>query len=466
MNIPDWVADAIFYQIFPDRFANGDTENDPVNVQPWGVNPTIRGFQGGDLRGIIQGLEYLSELGINSLYLNPIFQATTNHRYNTTDYFQIDPKLGTLDDFKTLLEEAHQANIRILLDGVFNHTGRGFFAFNDILENEAESAYLDWYHIQRLPLNAYTADSPANYLAWWGLKELPKLNTDNPAVRKYIMDVARYWIDLGIDGWRLDVPNEIDDDRFWAEFRAIVKGANPDAYLVGEIWEMDPRWVDDDHFDGVINYPFRDLVLDLLVRAEVCGRDYSRRLDDILRAYPEGSAIGQYNVIGSHDTVRLRTLCEGSLEKVRLAFILQFCHAGAPAIYYGDEIGLEGQKDPDNRRAFPWAEDQWSHQLHALIRRLTTLRTQHVSLRRGNVVQVEVGDPAAVVFLRRHAEEHALLLVNPTCSPIEVQTDCERLVWPEGVYIDVLQGREIRISPDGINITLEGLDAVLIFTTE
>jgi glycosidase len=223
MSVPDWCKDAIFYQIFPDRFWNGDRDNDPPNVRPWGSIPTTWGFQGGDLRGIIQKFDYLLDLGVNAIYLNPIFQSTSTHRYNTTNYYKIDPKLGSLDDFHQLIALAHRNQVRIILDGVFNHCGRGFFAFNDILENQENSAYRDWFHIKHFPVNAYSPGDATDYLGWWGMKSLPKFNTKNPSVRKFIMDIARYWIEQGADGWRLDVPSEINDDSFWEEFRHVVK---------------------------------------------------------------------------------------------------------------------------------------------------------------------------------------------------------------------------------------------------
>jgi glycosidase len=209
MIVPAWVSEAIFYQIFPDRFYNGDLNNDPPNIKPWGTLPTTNGFQGGDIAGIIQKVDYLLDLGINTIYLNPIFLSPSTHGYNTTDYFKIDPKLGDLAKFQQLIKIAHEHQIRIILDGVFNHCGRGFFAFSDVLENQSESPYKDWFSISRFPINAYSSGDAMDYLGWWKHKSLPKLNTYNPRVRKYIFDVAKYWIDQGIDGWRLDVPISI-----------------------------------------------------------------------------------------------------------------------------------------------------------------------------------------------------------------------------------------------------------------
>lgn len=240
MTTPYWVQDAIFYHIFPDRFSNGDTSNDPPNLQKWGAPPTIWGFQGGDLRGILRHLDYLLDLGVNAIYLNPIFLASSNHRYNASDYFQIDPRLGTMADFHALVEAVHKNDVRIILDGAFNHCGRGFFAFADVLENGERSAYKDWFHIKQFPLDAYGSGDAQNYTGWWNHKSLPKFNTDNPKVREHIFNVARFWIEQGADGWRLDVPNEIDDDGFWKEFRKVVKSANRDAYITGEILGYKP----------------------------------------------------------------------------------------------------------------------------------------------------------------------------------------------------------------------------------
>jgi glycosidase len=371
---PDWVRDAIFYQIFPDRFANGDTANDPLNAQPWGSPPTTRGFQGGDLEGIVDHFDYLLELGINAIYLNPIFQATSNHRYNTTDYFKIDSKLGTAADFKALLDRAHENNVKLILDGVFNHCGRGFFAFQELLENEQDSPYLDWFQVRRFPLDVYGKGEAQNYKGWWGHKSLPEFNTDNPLVRQYLFDVAKYWIDEGIDGWRLDVPNEIDDDAFWGEFRKIVKRANPEAYLVGEIWEAKPRWVGEGHFDGLMNYPLRDLLIDLIVKRSMKASEFASGLEELLNTYTGEFYFSQLLTLGSHDTKRLKTMCKGNVDAVQLICLVQFCVPGAPHIYYGDEVGLEGGNDPDCRGAFPWDRSEWDSGHLEFVRKIEARR--------------------------------------------------------------------------------------------
>lgn len=417
MTVPAWVYDSIFYQIFPDRFLNGDPANDPPNKQQWGTMPDIVHFQGGDLAGIQKKLDYLYDLGINAIYLNPIFLSPSTHRYNTVDYYAIDPKLGSMSDFKSLLAAAHQKGMRIILDGVFNHCGRGFFAFNDILENEGDSPYLNWFHVQRFPLNAFTPGKSTNYTAWWGFKSLPKFNTDYPAVRKYLLEVSRYWIDQGIDGWRLDVPNEIDDDHFWAEFRQVVRDANPNAYLIGEIWELDPRWVDDRHFDGLMNYPIRKAILGLL-KGEEDGAAFRKAVDAVVNAYPYANVLAMYSLLGSHDVERIRTLLNGSVEKTSLAFTLLYGLPGIPAIYYGDEIGMEGGRDPDCRRAFIWDEKKWSHTLHGHIRLLNQIRMAYTALRRGDIFWPDDSQIEGGIAWMRMLDSHQKILItaNPTAE--------------------------------------------------
>lgn len=271
---PEWVKDAIFYQIFPDRFAKSKRVPEKgLNLETWDSPPTIFGFKGGDLLGVAERLDYLRDLGITALYFNPVFASAANHRYHTYDYYNVDPLLGGNDALRELLEAAHARGIRVVLDGVFNHASRGFWQFHHTLENGAGSPYVDWFHFNpgrlygKKHFGAYPnrweqfllrkrRDSCAviGYKCWWDLPALPKFNTQTPAVREFIFEVAEHWIKFGIDGWRLDVPAEIDDDSFWQEFRRRVKAINPEAYIVGEIWEESQRWLQGDQFDAVMNY--------------------------------------------------------------------------------------------------------------------------------------------------------------------------------------------------------------------
>lgn len=463
MTVPSWVQDSIFYQIFPDRFFNGDPANDPPNVQPWGAEPTNKGFQGGDLQGITAKLDYLVDLGINAIYLNPIFASTANHRYHTIDYFKIDPTLGTLKDFHALLSAAHNKGIRLILDGVFNHSGRGFFAFADVLDNGPESRYKDWYHIHHFPVDAYSDGPSICYEAWWGIKDLPKFNTDNSEVRKYIMEVVRYWTEQGIDGWRLDVPGEIDDDQFWAEFRETVKSINPEAYLAGEIWEADTRWVGDNHFDGLMHYPLRDSLLDML-NARLSLEEFSSRIEEYLNFYPRENAFAMYLTIGSHDTKRLVTSLNNELSKVKLAFLLQFSYPGAPAIYYGDEIGLTGEKDPHNRKAFPWDHQDWDLELREFVVKLVRARRESVALRRGEFSPLKLDkENNCYAFARTYGEERVITAINASPKMHEFSIPVESLDWKTGMRVrEVFSNQEHSIVDNKLVVTIPAWDGVLV----
>lgn len=456
MSVPYWVQDAIFYQIFPDRFSNGDPLNDPPNLQPWGTPPTHGGFQGGDLRGITQKLDYLLDLGVTAIYLNPIFLSTSNHRYNTSDYFRIDPKLGDNRELTTLLDAAHRNNLRVILDGVFNHCGRGFFAFVDVLENQERSPYRDWFHIKRFPVDAYSSGHATDFLGWWKYKSLPKFNTNNPAVRRYLLEVARYWIQFGIDGWRLDVPNEIDDDTFWAEFRYTVKSSNPDAYLVGEIWEDSPRWVGDTHFDGLMNYPFRTAVIGYLTRA-LTASQYADKIERLLTIYPRENVYAMYVPLGSHDTERIATMLGGDPAKIRMAFSLLFAYPGAPAVYYGDEVGVEGGKDPDCRAAFPWEPAQWKDELRPHIQKLAAYRKRFPCLRRGGFQRILTDDPRGIyAFVRSLGEEKITAVFNASATRRTLHLPVGTIGWPDGRIIhDLLSPGEYIVAGDIVNISLE-----------
>jgi glycosidase len=454
MPTPYWLQDAIFYHIFPDRFANGNPANDPPNVHKWGSAPSFHGFQGGDLRGIIRRFDYLLELGINALYLNPIFESPANHGYHTTDYYKISEKLGDMQDFRALLDVAHRNHVRVVIDGVFNHTGRGFFAFTDILENGEHSPYKDWYHIRNFPVDAYSPGESQHYNAWWNIKGVPKLNTRNPAVRKYIMNVARYWLEQGIDGWRLDVPNEIDDDGFWAEFRQVVKSANRDACIIGEIWDVNPRWVGDGHCDGLMHYPFRTAILEGLTGRSNAS-EFARRLEDLLRVYPRENVYSMYVPLGSHDTERLITLLSGDLDRVKLAFLLQFAYPGAPAIYYGDEVGLDGGKDPDNRRAFPWDPANWKGDLQLWTQALIAMRRDRASLRRGEYIHL-AADAAHgwYAFARTLGAEKTLILVNLTDQPVEASVPVIKLWNDNRAVRSLLDNRPFQLQEGKLTVSL------------
>jgi cyclomaltodextrinase len=431
---PEWVRDAIFYQIFPDRFARSERVAKPSNLEPWDSLPTSTGFKGGDLLGVVEHLDYLLDLGITALYFNPVFQSTANHRYHTYDYTRVDPILGGNEALRTLLDEAHRRGLRVILDGVFNHASRGFFQFNHIVENGPASPYVDWFIVKSYPLRPYHAPrGQQGYEAWWDLPALPKLKIDTPAVRKFLWDVAAHWIEFGADGWRLDVPSEIDDDEFWEEFRRRVKGVNPDAYLVGEVWGEAQRWLQGNQFDAVMNYLFAAACLgffvgDDLLRSELARTGYHQiepldaegfagEMERNQGLYPGPVADVQFNLLGSHDTPRFRTLARGDDSAYRLATLFQMTYRGAPSIYYGDEIGMAGRHDPACRGSFPWDESQWDRELRDYVQRCIALRKNHPALRRGEFKWLFAAN-GVVAYGRRLEPETLVVLLNASRQPV------------------------------------------------
>lgn len=440
LDAPDWVREAVFYQIFPDRFCNGDPSNDPANVRRWGSLPTPTTFFGGDLAGVMERFPYLLDLGINALYFNPIFQSSSTHRYNTYDYFRIDPRLGDEGTFRRLLDLAHRNGVRVILDGVFNHCGRGFFPFSDLLENGPESPFRDWFHLSEFPLNAYgDPREPPHYECWWNIRSLPKFNTDHPPVRRFLLSVARYWMEQGIDGWRLDVPNEIVDDSFWQEFRALVKGINPQAYIVGEIWFDGRRWLQGDQFDGITHYELRTLLLEWLVEEKYRSLAFVHRLQDMLDKYRPEVLLSQLSLLGSHDTARLMTLVKGNVDTVKLLWLFLMTWPGAPCIYYGDEIGMTGGADPDCRRCFPWQESAWNQDLRSHIKRLIALRRRLPALQHGET-HVLLGYPRRNLYAhgRGNGEEAVVMAMNAGEDTCTFDIPLKGMDVPDGtVFADV-----------------------------
>ncbi|MBN1978175.1 MAG: DUF3459 domain-containing protein [Anaerolineae bacterium] len=469
---PEWVKDAVFYQIFPDRFARSEQAPKPSNLETWDSPPTVYGFKGGDLMGVTERLDYLQALGITAIYFNPVFQSAANHRYHTSDYYKVDPILGGNEAFRELLDAAHARDIRIVLDGVFNHAGRGFYQFNHTLENGAASPYLDWFHFNEewlqtgAPLNAYPGPKEEDFMrrgeslkrlgyeAWWDLPALPKLNTDTPAVRHFIFDVARHWIAFGADGWRLDVPHEIDDDGFWQAFRRVVKAANPEAYIVGELWGDARRWLRGDQFDGVMNYGvsraclgfFGGGRLDTTQRPggyelePLSAAQFADAVDRLLGLYDWQVTLAQLNLLDSHDMPRFLTLVNGDKDALKLATLFQMAFPGAPCVYYGDEIGMEGQHDPDCRRAFPWDEARWDRDLLAWFRRAIALRKAHPALRRGRYLRLLADDAASVYAFARQGEGEALAVVlNNGATGYDLKVPAQNL-YADGAILYNLWG--------------------------
>jgi neopullulanase len=458
INTPEWVKNAVFYQIFPDRFARSPRTPHPPGLvfKPWGADPTEQGYQGGDLYGIAERLDYLQALGITALYLNPIFSSASNHRYHAFDYLQIDPLLGGNAALRDLLDQAHARGIRVVLDGVFNHASRGFWPFHHILENGSNSPYIDWFFIYGWPLNPYPKDgkTPLNYAAWANLAGLPKINTKNPGARAYLMEVARYWIEFGCDGWRLDVPNEIDDDAFWQEFRQAVKAANPEAYIVGEIWGDGRRWLQGDQFDAIMNYVFMGQTLyffggkslrtnyirDNFTWHETSAQEFAYSIERLLESYAWPINLAQLNLIDSHDTARALWIMKNDQRALRQCVLYQMTMPGAPCIYYGDEIGLSAGDDPRCRGAFPWQQPEtWDQDLLSFYKQAIALRHKHPVLRTGGYRTIyaedkvyaflrylDDGQQALVIFNAGKHKEKAILTLQ---QPGETHW---KTIWPTG----------------------------------
>ncbi len=458
-DTPGWVRDAVFYEIFPDRFAASERVRKPGPLEPWDAPPTGHGFKGGDLLGIVEHLDYLEELGITALYLTPIFQSASNHRYHAYDYLRVDPMLGGDEALRVLLDAAHGRGMRVILDGVFNHSGRGFWPFHHVLENGASSPYRRWFHFDDdaldagRPLDAYpapgTPPGALGYRAWWGLPALPKLNMSEPAVREYVFEVAEHWLRLGIDGWRLDVPEEIEDETFWHAFRARCRTVRQDAYLVGEVWHVASEWVRGDRFDALMGYPLAEAILGFaggsrldmeVVRSHpeyalnierLDGPTFAARLADLLAAYEPEAVAAQLNLLGSHDTPRLRTVLGDDVTGVRLASLIQMTLPGAPCIFYGDEIGIAGGSDPDCRRAFPWDEGAWDHELRDFVRALVRERHGDATLRSDHL-EIVAAAGGAMAYQRRLGDARTIVAVNAGDDPGRLEL---RLDLPDGTAL-------------------------------
>jgi cyclomaltodextrinase / maltogenic alpha-amylase / neopullulanase len=457
-DTPSWVRDAVFYQVFPDRFAASERVVKPGPLEPWDAQPTNHGFKGGDLLGIVEHLDHIASLGVNALYLTPVFQSASNHRYHTYDYLVVDPLLGGDPALHELLDAAHARGMRVILDGVFNHTGRGFWPFHHVMETGAGSPYRNWFNYDQegldrgRPIDAYplshqrlgvahdepvltagegpgqTSRQRLGYEAWWGMPALPKLNVGEPAVREYLWNVAEHWLRFGIDGWRLDVPAEIDDRSFWQEFRRRCRAINPEAYLVGEIWHVAPDWVSGDRFDALMNYPLAEAIIGFVGGSSLnepllrSHHEYGRvtrlegpgmavRLGELLSAYEPETTAAQLNLLGSHDTPRVLSLLGGDIEAMELAVLLQASLPGAPCVYYGDEVGITGGKDPESRKAFPWDRARWESDLLDATRAAFMLRLAEPALRSDGVTFL-AANGAAMAFERRDGDRRLAVVLN------------------------------------------------------
>lgn len=402
---PEWAKSTVWYQIFPERFANGREDLSPENVLPWGSkDPDVNDFFGGDLQGIVDKLDYVEDLGVNGIYLTPIFSAPSNHKYDTLDYYSIDPHFGDPELFRTLVSQLHQRGMRIMLDAVFNHIGSASPQWQDVVKKGAQSRYKDWFHIHSFPV------TEGNYDTFAFTPDMPKLHTANPEVQRYLLDIALYWIrEFDIDGWRLDVANEVDH-AFWKTFKQAVSAEKSDIYILGEIWHSSEPWLRGDEFHAVMNYPFTEPMIEYFADRAIPASRMAHRLNAHLMNGMKQVNEVMFNLLDSHDTKRLLTRCRNDEKKARALLAFMFAQTGSPCIYYGTEIGLDGENDPLCRKCMVWDKEKQNQEMHTFMKRLIALRKQeNTVLTEGNLEWNLLDDQNNFIRFSRTLDEKKLI---------------------------------------------------------
>ncbi|MEJ6952550.1 glycoside hydrolase family 13 protein [Natronospora cellulosivora (SeqCode)] len=454
----DWVQDAVFYQIFPDRFHKSSTDNS-VNYEKWGKRPKSDSFFGGDLQGIIEKLDYLDDLGINAIYLTPIFKSSSNHKYNTDDYYSIDPAFGDKKTARRFVVEAHKRGIKVVLDAVFNHCGYDFFAFKDLREKGANSKYKDWFFVDSFPLKT---NPPLNYDTFANnIKNMPKLNTSNPEVQSYFLDLAEYWLrELDIDGWRLDVANEVDH-QFWCKFRERLRSIKKDVYIVGENWHNSEEWLQGDQFDAIMNYPLAMAIFDFFAYKNIGSREFNNRLVKNWFLYQEKVNFSMMNLLDSHDTPRIKAIFSNK-KAMNLAILFQFTYPGAPMLYYGTEVGMEGGDDPDCRRCMIWDKEEQDLEFFNYYKKLITLRRNFVSLRRGALKTIIIDEVKNIfAFMRSYKDQKKLVIINNSSIAQKYYLKAEHLDYQRKIE-DHLTGESCTLKNDAYMIELPEYSARIL----
>ncbi|MEW5825973.1 MAG: glycoside hydrolase family 13 protein [Candidatus Bipolaricaulota bacterium] len=439
---PAWVQDAVFYQIFPDRFRRRDPG--------WPASgPATRDVLGGDLVGVRDAIPYLERLGVNALYLTPIFTASSYHRYDTTDYYQVDPRLGGKGALADLVAALHDREMRIVLDGVFNHASDRHPFFEDVVRGGSSSPYWDWFTVR----GASVEKRPKpNYACWAGVPGMPEWNLRNPTVREYLLSVVRYWIEaLGIDGWRLDTTEYLPPD-FVREIYRVSHETRAETYVLGEVMGLGTPWFRHDALDGVMHYKLWERLVAFFAEGRWDAERFVASVLSIWHSYTEDGNAASMTLLGSHDKPRFLTLCDGDRRRLLLAATFLFTFPGAPAIYYGDEIGMQGGEDPDNRRPFPWQPERWDDELLSRTRALALLRRRSDALRRGDLA-FGMTEGRALTMERRTPEEMVVVALNADPKDAAFVS-----LGDEGPYVDAIGGE-----PLPSRLTLAPLDAVVAY---
>ena len=449
---PSWVGGANFYQIFVERFANGDDSLSPKNVQPWGTPPTRSNFMGGDLPGIIQHLDYLQELGVTALYLTPIFEGGSNHKYDTEDYGRIDPHFGDEDTLRELVQKAHEHGIRVVLDAVFNHCSFHFPPFQDVLKNGENSPYKTWFRAKEFPLTI----APQNYEGFAIGPYMPKLNLADEGMRQHILKNVEKWTRCGIDGWRLDVADAVDCV-FWRDFRRLVRSINPEAVIIGECWWNSADWLRGDMWDGVMNYPVERPSELYFAKSAISAEEFTNRVNQVRMRYTRMANECMLNLLDSHDAPRFINLCGGDKRRLKNAAAFLFTYIGMPCTYYGTEIGMTGENDPDDRKCFDWNRDNWDMDLWEYYHKLMVLRRDDTIVQYGDV---RLWSENELVILRRFAAYglSVITVINNT----EEEHSCE--LSNIGGMTDLFTGDKFALENGKLHVTVPPMTARVLTT--
>jgi len=457
-SIPDWVYGSVMYQVFPERFANGRSEINPENTVEWGSVPTRLDFQGGDLYGVIDKLDHIDSLGVNILYLNPIFLSGSTHKYDSWDHFKVDPTLGGDDGLRDLISNCHDRNIKVILDCSLNHVHPRHFAFQDIVKNGENSEYKNWFTIfdypvrlihrphlyantykvgwdgneeeykrylektfdeTKVPVEVRDDDGPIvepSYKAWWGVPDMPKVNFESKEARQWALDVTKHWIEnFDIDGWRMDVAKELDFS-FWKEFRDIAHKANKDTLLISEIFGDTSQWLQGDRFDGTMNYSFREAMTDYFATKRINNKEFADSLANLYSMYSFEALSSCQNLLSSHDVKRFLNRCGNEEDGILGAIFLQATFPGIAGIYYGDEIGLGGADDPFNREPFPWhSEESWNSTILDYTKKLMNIKKSSSIFKYGRFELLDDNEQF-VAFRRILKDESMLCIINRSKS--------------------------------------------------
>ena len=467
IQVPAWPETTVQYQIFPDRFDNGDKSNDPKNVVAWNANPTYSNFFGGDLAGVQKRLGYLKELGIGAIYFNPIFQSPSNHGYETIDYQKVEPRFGTNEEFSKLTRDLKASGIKVILDGVFNHCATTFGPFKDVIDNGADSKFKDWFYVKSFPLEV--RENPP-YEAWYGFPSMPKVNLGHPEAAKHMLAVPSFWNEKAeIAGWRLDVANEVPM-AYWREFRKTVKGLRSDAWICGEHWGNATPWLKGDQWDASMNYPWREAMLQFVANGSISSTEFLNRLIANYRMYVPQISRNMMNLLSSHDTPRFLTMCKNDRELALMGATIQFGWPGMPSVYYGEELGMEGGRDPDNRRGMTWDRAATTNPYLTHYKKLIRARRACKALQSGEPIALNANDvDKTLAFARVLDDEVAIVAANRSDKTATLEIDLKGKVplspksRSAGEFDNVLSGKRVRVSPKGsVLIRLEPKSATLL----